>query len=440
MLYPILGIVACVPLPLASNRVSAAAVLSILVVGLSIKALYAGYLRGRVPGPLSIARVPIFCFLLYVALLVAQLALTATELGTVDPFHTRQQLLWTLTYVCIFVLIVLVVRDTASQRLLAWVLVVSGVMQAFVGILLHSQGATYTVFFFEVNHAERVLGSFSYHNSMANYMLMCMALGVGLLLGESGESLGRLDTQRQRLRWLLEFLLSPRMVLRLGLVVMLIALVLTRSRMANFALPAALLVVGFPLLIRAGGLRWLGALLVASVLLVDLLVIGNWIGLDRVVKRISETALTSEPGRHEESIEARSVAAADAVAMVRARPWLGHGAGTFYAAFPRFAGEDVRRFYDHAHNDYMQFAAETGLLGLALLSLIVLVSLWRALGVLQAPRTAIEGGLAFGVLVAVPAVLLQATVDFHFQIPANALTFVVLLALVWTLRLRSPRE
>jgi hypothetical protein len=48
-------------------------------------------------------------------------------------------------------------------------------------------------------------------------------------------------------------------------------------------------------------------------------------------------------------------------------------------------------------------------------------------------------GLALGAFMAILAVLLQATVDFHFQIPANALLFVTVLAIPWLLR-RQPKS
>ncbi|MGC8834698.1 MAG: O-antigen ligase family protein, partial [Armatimonadota bacterium] len=48
---------------------------------------------------------------------------------------------------------------------------------------------------------------------------------------------------------------------------------------------------------------------------------------------------------------------------VRQKPLLGFGAGTFEFAYPRFAKAGFTRM---AHNSYLQFAAELGLLGLAL--------------------------------------------------------------------------
>lgn len=225
---------------------------------------------------------------------------------------------------------------------------------------------------------------------------------------------------------------------RLMLVLMVMALVLTRSRMGNVAFVAVLLLVLLPLLVWTRQLRAKGLLLLASIVLVDVLVVGQLIGLERVVDRLNQTALEQPEGVHEESLDVRSGPAQQAWQMVQERPWLGRGAGTFYTSFPQYAGVDLRQYYDHAHNDYVQFLVEVGWLGFGLLALLVLSTLWHLLAVLRRPYSAGDRGLAVGFLMALVAVLLQAMVDFHFQIPANALLFVVVLALSWKLRLKVP--
>jgi O-antigen ligase len=48
-------------------------------------------------------------------------------------------------------------------------------------------------------------------------------------------------------------------------------------------------------------------------------------------------------------------------------------------AFPRYRPEKVVNFYDYTHNDYAQFASETGLAGLGLMGLVVALCLGAAL-------------------------------------------------------------
>jgi len=96
--------------------------------------------------------------------------------------------------------------------------------------------------------------------------------------------------------------------------------------------------------------------------------------------------------------------------MFAARPWLGVGIGNYAAAYPTFA---VPRWADplgHAHNIYLHFLAETGLLGLTaylVLFAAAAVKVWRA-------RTASRGfsrALAIGVLAMLAHLAVHSLVD-----------------------------
>jgi O-antigen ligase len=88
-------------------------------------------------------------------------------------------------------------------------------------------------------------------------------------------------------------------------------------------------------------------------------------------------------------------------------------------------------FYDYTHNDYAQFAAESGLLGLLIVGALVLLSLGAALAAQWKRRDPLMRGMSFACIMGVTAILIHSWVDFNLQIPANAMLFMVLLALGW---------
>ena len=120
-----------------------------------------------------------------------------------------------------------------------------------------------------------------------------------------------------------------------------------------------------------------------------------------------------------------------AVQLVQDFPVLGSGPGTFYVAFPKYRPETIPVFYDYAHNDYVQIAAETGLVGLSLLGLVVVLSLGAAVRAQWVRRDPLMRGMAFASIMGTTALLIHSWVDFNLQIPANALLFMVVLALGW---------
>lgn len=71
------------------------------------------------------------------------------------------------------------------------------------------------------------------------------------------------------------------------------------------------------------------------------------------------------------------------LSMVRAQPWTGHGLGVFVAAYPEYRhGSYWQRpkatnVTDHAHNEWLQIAAEQGIPAAVVWGGIWLVGLWR---------------------------------------------------------------
>jgi hypothetical protein len=66
-----------------------------------------------------------------------------------------------------------------------------------------------------------------------------------------------------------------------------------------------------------------------------------------------------------------------------------------------------------------------------LLGAIVVASLGAALRAQWLRRDPLMRGMAFASIMGVTAILIHSSVDFNLQIPANAMMFVMLLALGW---------
>lgn len=350
---------------------------------------------------------------------------------SLDPLQTQLYAALSFAYWSVFLVALVVVRDARRLEMLALAIVTSGVLQALIGAALFSVGAKYTLFFSDVIH-DRIKGSFVYHNHMAGYMELCLSVGIGLMLARLGQGTGSAVgwSWRRVATATLEFLLSPKMRLRLMLVIMVIALVLTRSRMGNGGFFAAMLVVGGVTLLLARRSAPRMVALIVSLIVIDVLVIGSWIGLEKVVDRVQETSLTTAAGGREESVELRADAARHTLGLVEVFPWAGTGAGSYYGTYPRFR-TPREGYFDHAHNDYAEIAADFGVPGLLLLGGFVAMSLVSGLRVLRERRSDLPRGMAFGSLMAMVALLIHSSVDFNLQIPANALTLLVIMAMVW---------
>jgi O-antigen ligase len=128
----------------------------------------------------------------------------------------------------------------------------------------------------------------------------------------------------------------------------------------------------------------------------------------------------------------------DTLRMIERFPIAGIGLGCWPDLFPQFQSPPWQPiFFREAENDYLQFIAETGLVGLALLvwfACVVGVRITRAARSFT-PR---EWQLFAGLLGGLGAVVLHEAFDFSLHTPANALLFTMLLALL--LRITVGRE
>jgi O-antigen ligase/tetratricopeptide (TPR) repeat protein len=125
------------------------------------------------------------------------------------------------------------------------------------------------------------------------------------------------------------------------------------------------------------------------------------------------------------------------LAMIHDFPLFGVGMGAWGELFTRYVSPPWSQFYYYreTHNDYLQFAAESGLVALLALSWLF----WRLLRRIGAgmrsgdPR---KWPLLAAVMAAAVASALHELVDFNLHVPANAVLLAVLLGL--GLRLATP--
>lgn len=434
-------ILAWIPIPLGSNRPASESLMHIAL-GLASGWWLLFYLTNRViPSQAFRAALPVLIPLGLIAgwQWLQSLALPAdfanslhTTLGqtiprgaditsiSLSPWDSGRAAMNTLAYLQVFSLMLLLIDRVERLRTLIMVLVISGTFQAAYGAFMVMSGTEYLLFSPKEFYRGVATGTFVNRNHLAGYLELCLAMGIGLLLADLRLTPAR--NFREGLRNFLNTLLSPKAQLRLLLAVMVIGLVMTRSRMGNTSFFVSLTVMALVYFAATRAFTRAGVLLFASLLLVDVLIVGNFFGFEEVVDRLQSTsALTEE----------RPIVAADTLKMIKDYPFTGIGAGAYHAVYPGYQSMEVGGYYDHAHNDYLEFAAELGIPMTLLLGLAVLASIVTAIKTMSTRRNPLARGVAAGAFMGLLSLLIHAAVDFNFYIPSNAATFMVVLALPW---------
>ncbi len=128
-----------------------------------------------------------------------------------------------------------------------------------------------------------------------------------------------------------------------------------------------------------------------------------------------------------------------ALAMIQARPLLGYGIGNYPAAYPQYNLPGWEDPLGHAHNYYLNIAAETGLVGLAAYLLLLLVAFVGAWMVAGRATDGLARAVAIGVLGVLAAQMTHNVFD-NLWVHSMAVQVALLLGLVYAGCQEVPSE
>ncbi len=151
-----------------------------------------------------------------------------------------------------------------------------------------------------------------------------------------------------------------------------------------------------------------------------------WIGGNELTRRL--VSIQSET-RQELTGGVRLTIDRDCLRMLREKPFLGWGLGTFPVVYPQFRSFYTSFFVNQAHNDYLQLLVETGIAGFAIALWFQVLTFRRAWAKLENWTETVNGTLTVAALLGCIGILVHSFLDFNLQIPANAALFYVLCAI-----------
>jgi O-antigen ligase len=421
--YIICALLVWLPLPFGSNDPwsNGLLILVIAIIGCKWSVSHASHQR-TMSAAYTAGRPMIFCLMMVQAWVFVQWAAGLSS----NPGETILYLLLGLSYAVIFAVVLDVFNSRDAFLRLLVAIIISGSFQAFLGAADALTGLDLDLVIGQLRRdSANATGTFVNRNHLAGYLEMSLACGVGLLLALR-------DGRQFSWRSLVEMLVGPKARIRLALVIMVIGLVMTHSRMGNVAFFSSLAGVGGVFVVASRQHRLRYGLILASLIVIDVLIVSQYFGLDRLQQRLFDTQLEDKIVQGEvvskENVQ-RDDVYAYALPLVKESGWQGSGAGSFEVAFMPHAGPDIEKQYDHAHNDYLQFMVEYGIVGCVPLAVFMLLSLYHSIRALINANSYFRSGAGFGGCMGTVAILIHSGVDFNLQIPANAATFIVVSAL-----------
>lgn len=350
-----------------------------------------------------------------------QLGLQAPSRITLDVTESARHIFLSVALLALYLTVRNAARHHRSNVLIVLgAILIAGTLQALYGVT--AQLTDFAVPLLEPAppvHALHAHGTFPNRNHFAAFLVPAFACGLALILAGALRERRQWQTASRRL---LELVNSPAITIRVCMVGLVIGIVLSASRMGNVAFLGGLAAFAFAWSRHHTDRRALAkaAALFLSIVIIDVAIISQQFGLERVVERLAETEL---------STDTRAAAREMAVELVQRHGLAGAGAGSFRVLEDGVRPDMQLGYWHHAHNDHLELMVEFGVFGYALLSMLLLchvVLAWQALS----SRSTLHRSVGALVIMVITAASIHALVEFVFHTPALRAVYVALLGLV----------
>ena len=331
---------------------------------------------------------------------------------TASPYDTRVQLQLLIADIILIFLAAQAFRTLQDWRAYFWFMMLLGFFVAGFGILQHLTFNGKLYWFREMRYGGIPFGPYVNRNHFAGFVEMVIPVAlVPLMLGK---------VRRER-----RFVIGFFALLPIG------ALLLSASRGGIVAFGVELLFLLSCIALRRAGSKHL---LAGGVVLVAALSLVSWIGVREILSRFG-------------SLQTMEVKEAKRASMRHGtwhifldHPILGTGLGTLQMVYPPYETLYDGKIVNHAHNDYLEALAETGVLGGICCAWFLGDLLLAALRALQETSINFAAALRLAGLTGCCGFLVHSLVDFNLQIPANAFLFFLMALLATSEMIFAPGE
>jgi O-antigen ligase len=301
-------------------------------------------------------------------------------------YKTELELLKILTFSLFFLLLSFSIKDTTSIQKVFKVLCYFGFGLAIFAIIQKATG-TEKIYWFREVPGNNPFGPFVNRNHYAGLIGMLIPLGIGVAF-----------TRRSRERKILFGFLS---------LIMAVSLFLSLSRAGIISFFAGISVFSLFLLLNRFKTKriWVSLGTFLFVLFLYLL----YLGIDPIIERFYSTDITTED---------RVVIWSGTFKAFKDFRITGSGLGTFMNVFPVYFPEGIHGVYDHAHNDYLEFILEAGIIGTALL---ISFFTFFIKSIKRGNWSGDNGIIKISLISSITTIAVHSIFDFNLHIPSNAL-------------------
>lgn len=333
---------------------------------------------------------------------------------SVDLKATGMQLVFFTACVLFYVLTVQLLSRPAFLKRVVRFVIVLGAGMALLAIVQHFSSPG-KIFWLRETFRGYPFGPYGHRNHYAGLMLLLCPVAVAMML--SNKPHVSYESWRERFSEFFNYrTTNVYLLLFLAVILMALSVFVSLSRGGIVCLSLALILLGIAMALkrRAGRGRGLIMAAIAGTLLLSV----GWSGWEPIFARFDQ--IRDDQG---DISEGRLDAWKDSMGIIRDFPLVGTGSGTFFHAHKAYRHATAgRKFFVHAHNDYIEIAAGSGLIGLACFAAFV-THVLASVGRYRKRRDGYVIYLYLGAITGLISFLIHCIVEFNLQIGANRLYF-----------------
>lgn len=331
---------------------------------------------------------------------------------TIVPNETQKAWLFLLLPISVYV----TTRFLPEKAITSFVMVVFFIAaaQATLGLIQFGDGRESAFYLgMEHTHFGSAVGTYTNRNHLAGLFEMVLPLVLALLIVSIGGD--RRGDWRQKARFLSSGRGHKAAIYAALMIFILVAVAFTRSRTGIALVGLGVLLSVFAFSTRIGGENIYGA---TGTLVAVALGLAITVGLVPVLDRFSVEAVAED---------SRWMMFDNTLTGIGTFFPVGSGPGTFQSVFPAFQSIELGSYFiNRAHNDYLEWLFEGGLITGFVIA--ILIGLYLA----QWPRVWIKGRwtrfrfLQVGAGIGIFLILIHELVDYNLHTPANLIYFAFL--------------
>jgi len=346
---------------------------------------------------------------------------------SLDVYATLKTLMLSLYYFTLFILGVILVNSRWRIKFILSLLLLLGLFESIYGMYLVSIGQTGTLVQVTTVSSHNASGTFINKNHLVAFLSMTFIMGLSLrmIVARKIKDTTHLDFKIRAIR----FISHPLRMLDVSLFIILAGIWNTHSRagLASFILAMVFLIAFVFFSNKSKSVNYKKILSVFALGIVLLIFVADDVNF--LLNSLGQNTDDSL-GHVMNSAQGRVLAVNQVLEHYPSYWFSGVGPGAYQVFFVNHRMVEQTAFFDHAHNDYIEFLIEYGILSLSLL-ILLLVFLYKIFMFIFKTRSNFYKYLGICVISSMIYMLLHGNMDFNARIPANLVIIILVISVIY---------